>query len=143
MSRGVKILWPVLALLASFAVVFVITFAAGSGAPVSREQTPDPVPTVTVSTTVSPEPREEASAWVNSRELVITVVGRTDPTGQESGSPLPAVLDVLERRGEYVCLTVDPARWDWTAAEPWDEVDRRPCRRVPPGQPVELRFVPR
>ena len=143
MSRGAKTLWPVLALLVSFAAVFVITFAAGSGARSPREQPTDPVPTVTVSTPAPPEPREEASARVNSQELVITVDGRTDPTGQESASPLPAVLSVLERRGDYVCLIVDPARWEWAVADPWDDVDGRKCRRVPPGQPVELRFVPR
>lgn len=140
MFRGRNLAWPVLALIASFVFVFMISFLAGSNAP-KEEREPTSPPTVPALPPEPPAAPAPARASVNGNEIVITVDGWTQPTGPVTAEALPAEFTVLERMGDRVCLTVDPEQWGWRPEGAGHLPEGRWCQRVEPGTTTELRFV--
>lgn len=115
MSRGVRIIWPALALVSSFVAVFTLTWSFASD--------PSPSPT--------------------SNVLVLTVTGSEPPDGYGATGQHQVVAGVLDRDGDRLCLTpAFAAQWRPDDGQNWEQAGTV-CRAWPPDTPLELRFVRR
>ena len=134
MTRLSKIVWPVVALVASFVAVFALTSVfADPRTPAEQPSTP------AQTEQASPSPAPETPL---ENGLVIEVRGVKGLPAGSSTSDWP-VVNVLEVSAEQICLAKEFTDNGWSPEgnEPWDTTSGRWCRRIEAGQSVNLKFV--
>lgn len=132
MTRVSQIIWPVVALLASFVAVFALTLVV-----FSDDRSEDPPVEQAPTEQASPAPPVEPP----DTGMVIEVRG---VKGLPMGSAPQTVANIVEVSVTRICLvdTLRAAGWNPEGEAPWPpEADGRLCRLITPEQRVDVKLV--